>query len=80
MTFFDYLNSRYQALNHELQLEYTLHKEGQLKAAYSLIQWQRSFYKIAWMPTLIMKYILINMGWLKLPEKPVITEPNSELN
>lgn len=68
MTLFTYLDHRYRTLSIELQKDYSIPKEAELKAAYSLIQFQRSFFKYLKMPILLIRYLLINFGWLAAPE------------
>lgn len=78
MTFFDFLDHRYRSTHLYLQVptNYSLAKEGELKAAYSLIQWQRSFYKMIHMPLLCIKFLLIRAHVLKNPVPP--SEPAKE--
>lgn len=68
MTFFNYLDGRFRKLSIELQSDFTIAKEGELKAAYGLIQGQRTLFKYLQMPVLIMNYLLINLGWKKVVE------------
>lgn len=67
MTLFEYCDHRYKSLNIELQKNYNLPEEGELKAAYTLIQWQRTFYKYLAIPRLVLKYALINIGLSRCP-------------
>ena len=64
MTFFTFLDERFRTLSLELQKEYTIPKEAELKAAYELIQMQRTLFKWLQMPVLLVKFI-----WSKLPFK-----------
>lgn len=68
MTLFQYLDERYRSLNLELQVEYTVSKEAELKASYALIQYQRNTLKILKMPAILLRYFLIHLGWMKKPE------------
>lgn len=68
MTLFKYLDFKYRSLNISLQKDYSLFSEGELKAAYALIQWQRTFFKCFHMPLLFFKYAWINLGLMKEPE------------
>lgn len=70
MTLFTYLDYRYRTLSLELQTDYSIPKEAELKAAYSLIQTQRSFFKYLTIPVLFIKYIFINLHILKEPNAP----------
>lgn len=80
MTFFQYLDHRYRTLNIELQKEYRLAPEGELKAAYSLIQTQRAFFKYLHIPILISKFFLIKLRVLKGIEEPQPKEIEDEAN
>lgn len=77
MTLFTYLDHRYRTLNIQLQSDYTLSEEGELKAAYAMIQYQRTFYKYFQMPFLLTRYILINLHLMKSPI-PVLEEKKTE--
>lgn len=68
MKLFNYLDIQYRNLNIELQQEYTISKEAELKAAYSIIQMQRSFFKWLHIPLLVSKYVLIRCRVLQAPE------------
>lgn len=78
MTLFTYLDNRFKALSLELQKDYTIAKEAELKAAYELIQIQRSFFKWLTMPILFVKYILINLGILNPPKDLVFNDLSKE--
>lgn len=79
MTLFSYLDHKYRKLNLELQVNYTIAKEAELKAAYELIQWQRTLFKFLTIPLLFLKYILINLHILNSPivESEAISAPNN---
>lgn len=69
MTFFDYLDLKFRTKSLELRQKHSLICEGELKAAYTLIQWQRGLYKAMHMPLLIVKFWLTKAGALKpLPD------------
>lgn len=79
MTLFTYLDHKYRSLSLELQKDFTIPKDAELKAAYSLIQYQRSFFKFLSIPILLTKYLLINLHLLRSPILTPLSEVKAEI-
>ena len=80
MKLFDYLDGRFRELSIDLQKNFSIQKDAELKAAYALIQAQRTFFKYLIIPVLFTKYILINLGLLHSPfkSKVIIEQSDAE--
>lgn len=57
MTLFQYLDSRFKDLSVDIQKDFSIVKDGEIKAVYAIIQWQRSFFKWASIPLILIRYL-----------------------
>lgn len=67
MKFHEYLESSYVGTNIELQVEYSPQKQAKTLAAQSLINGQRTFYKVVSYVVLVVGYLLVKAHIVKAP-------------
>lgn len=74
MNLFEFLDLKYQNAAMELQLKYSVTKDGKAKAVHSLINLYRSMAKWVWKPILLTQFVLMRFKLLPMPTPPVLPE------
>lgn len=70
MNLFEFLDLKYQNAAMELQVKYSVTKDGKAKAVHSLINLYRSMAKWVWKPILLTQFVLMRFKLLPMPKPP----------
>lgn len=79
MDFFEFLDTHYRNNAVELSQNFSLIKDGQAKAAYSLIGAYRTIIIWSYRPILLAKFVFMKFHIMKAPELlPILKKPKLE--
>lgn len=75
MKLFDYLDTKFQVMSVELQSNFTILKDSEMKAMYKILEWYRSALKYLLIPKVLVEWLLVCIGLRKAPISPLKAAP-----